>query len=322
MTIAVIGAGLAGLTLARMLQGQAEVTIFEKSRGPGGRMAHRRRGAFDADHGAQYFTARSPTFRALIDQAMAVGAVAHWQVPIASLPQRDQPDRQSEPRFVGTPGMSGLAAWMAEGLDLRRAVEIARLEGEARRWHLIDSAGERHGPFQYVVAATPAPQAARLLPADSTLQPLIAGAQMRGCFTLMIGLDAVLPLPFDAVRIDHPVLSWLARTATKPGRPQTESLVIHSRNDWADAHLEEDRSAVQAAMLAALQALTGHDLSAAPWLDLHRWRYASVEQAVGLPHLLDADQGLAACGDWCRANRVEAAFESGASLAEALAAHP
>ncbi len=97
VTIAVIGAGLAGLTLARMLQGQAEVTIFEKSRGPGGRMAHRRRGAFDADHGAQYFTARSPAFRALIDQAMAVGAVAHWQVPIASLPQRDRPDRQSEP---------------------------------------------------------------------------------------------------------------------------------------------------------------------------------------------------------------------------------
>ena len=39
--IAIIGAGLAGLTLARALPAHAEVTLFEKSRGIGGRMATR-----------------------------------------------------------------------------------------------------------------------------------------------------------------------------------------------------------------------------------------------------------------------------------------
>ncbi|MFP5076986.1 NAD(P)/FAD-dependent oxidoreductase [Rhizobium sp. YIM 134829] len=317
--IAIIGAGLAGLTVARALAGTAAVTLFEKSRGPGGRMAHRSRDGFEADHGAQYFTARSPTFRDLVAAAEAAGAVAPWTVDLVRLPDREErPSHASEPRYVGTPGMNGLAAFLAEGLDLRRETEISAIEGSARRWTLRDKTGAAHGPFDVVVAAVPAPQAARLLPKVSPLQAPLAAARMSGCFTLMVGLVAPLDLPVEAARIDHPVLSFLARNTSKPGRGPAESWVAHSRNDWAEAHLEVDRATIEARMLAALKELTGLDLSAPPWLDLHRWRYANVEHPAGLPHLLDADQGLAACGDWCRANRVEAAFESGESLAAAL----
>ena len=61
---AVIGAGLAGLRVAhRLAEAGAQVRVFEKARGAGGRMSTRRTdfGAFD--HGAQYFTARDPRFR-------------------------------------------------------------------------------------------------------------------------------------------------------------------------------------------------------------------------------------------------------------------
>ncbi|MFZ9092741.1 MAG: NAD(P)-binding protein [Planctomycetaceae bacterium] len=40
-SVAIIGAGLSGLTLANRLQNRAEVTVFEKSGGFGGRMATR-----------------------------------------------------------------------------------------------------------------------------------------------------------------------------------------------------------------------------------------------------------------------------------------
>ena len=42
MNIAIIGAGISGLSLANMLNGIANVKIFEKSRGLGGRIATRR----------------------------------------------------------------------------------------------------------------------------------------------------------------------------------------------------------------------------------------------------------------------------------------
>ena len=52
--VAIIGAGMAGLAAARALtQAGHTVTLFEKSRGVGGRVATRRIGDCIVDHGAQ-----------------------------------------------------------------------------------------------------------------------------------------------------------------------------------------------------------------------------------------------------------------------------
>ena len=73
--IAVIGAGLAGLSCARHLQQQGlEVQLFEKSRGAAGRMSTRRGDDWQCDHGAQYFTARDPDFRTEVARWQALGA--------------------------------------------------------------------------------------------------------------------------------------------------------------------------------------------------------------------------------------------------------
>lgn len=54
--VAVVGAGIAGITAARTLaQAGWQVTVFEKSRGAGGRMATRRTAFGGFDHGAQFF---------------------------------------------------------------------------------------------------------------------------------------------------------------------------------------------------------------------------------------------------------------------------
>lgn len=95
-------------------------------------------------------------------------------------------------------------------------------------------------------------------------------------------------------------------------------MVIHSRNDWAETHLDADRDWVKTMMLTTLSDMTGQDFSRSAWTDFHRWSFANVEKAVGSPYLLDIENGLAACGDWCLGNRVEAAFERGRSLGEAL----
>ena len=84
--VAVIGAGLAGLHAARRLHDAgAEVRVFDKARGSGGRMSTRRTdfGAFD--HGAQYFTARDPRFRAQVEKWVASGAAAPWPGKVVRL---------------------------------------------------------------------------------------------------------------------------------------------------------------------------------------------------------------------------------------------
>ena len=109
--IAIIGAGIGGLTLAQALADQHEVVVFEKGRGMGGRMATRYADGFAFDHGAQYFTARDPRFVALVDKLVAVGAVAPWQGPIASIAADGtiSVDGMRDGHYVGTPNMNSFA---------------------------------------------------------------------------------------------------------------------------------------------------------------------------------------------------------------------
>ena len=83
--IAIIGAGLSGLVLARRLASRADVRVFEKSRGPGGRAATRRVGDYSFDHGTQFFTARTRPFRAFLEPLRAAGVVADWPARFAEL---------------------------------------------------------------------------------------------------------------------------------------------------------------------------------------------------------------------------------------------
>jgi predicted NAD/FAD-dependent oxidoreductase len=315
--IAVIGAGLAGLTLARQLQGLADVTVLEKSRGLGGRMAERRRGDYRFDHGAQYFTARDPAFLALTDEMMRLGAAALWPVEIDD--HRPGAPASSEARYVGAPGMNGLARKLGRDLDVTLETEVSTIQRDDRRWLLIDKTGASSGTFDWVISAAPAPQSARLMPSEFSAAAQLAQVRMSGCFTLMIGLDRAPRLNAEAIRAHHPVVGWIALNSSKPGRKGPPCLVVHSRNDWADAHMEDDRDWIAGQLLAGVKELTGEDVSVAPHHDLHRWRYANVETPLGAPFLMDAQLGLAAAGDWCLGGRVECAFQSASRLSRAIA---
>ena len=83
--IAIIGAGIAGLACATALrQAGFQVSLFVKSRGAGGRMSTRRGADWQCDHGAQYFTARNPEFRAQVTRWEQAGVAAHWQPQLRS----------------------------------------------------------------------------------------------------------------------------------------------------------------------------------------------------------------------------------------------
>jgi renalase len=113
------------------------------------------------------------------------------------------------------------------------------------------------------------------------------------------------------------VIAWIARDSRKPGRRNAETFVIHASPDWSRAHLEWHADAVASAMLARFREIIG--VSTEPSFSAaHRWRYALVEQAAGLAFLWDERARIGACGDWCLGPRVEAAFESGDALADAV----
>jgi renalase len=328
--IAIIGAGMAGLTLAHQLKHKAEVTVFEKSRGVSGRLATRRLGEYEFDHGAQFFTARSEAFEQFIAPFIEQGVIAEWQPRVLTLEAGEKPYRRDwfEPHYVAVPRMNSFAKALAADLDIQLEITISTLSAMPNgQWQLHTLEEKLPQVFDWVISTAPASQSIALL--DQHLSELstditsdtantLQDVQMAPCFTLMLGFEQALKLPFQAARAKNASIEWIMVNSSKPGRTEPFTLVIQSSNSWARENLERDLDWVNQAMLTDLEQLLGEPLPAVAVESLHRWRYSRVEQALEREAVLDWEKGLAACGDWCLSGRVEGAFLSANSLARQL----
>lgn len=318
---AVIGAGIAGLACAEALQ-QARVTVsvFDKSRAAGGRMSTRRGDHWQCDHGAQYFTARDPEFRAQVALWQRAGVAADWRPRLQIIDGAASVESESAiERFVGVPRMTAPLRFLADSLAVSTQSTIQQLHPHGDGWQLSSA---EHGwlqqHFDGVVLALPAPQAASLLrPVASGLAALAGEARMRGSWALMLRFAQSVALPFDAAFVNHGPLRWLARNNSKPGRSGVETWLLHANAEWSEEHLEDQTADVAATLLQEFDRLGGPPPQA--WT-AHRWRYADSEPALDKVYAWDAASGVGLCGDWLNGGKVEGAWLSGRRLAQAIIA--
>lgn len=306
--ILIIGGGMAGLSAATALAGAgARVTVLDKGRGPGGRMAARRveigGEPVSFDHGAQYFTARDPAFRAAVAGWEAAGVAARWPAAGADA-------------WVGTPGMNAPIRAMAEGLDVRWNVRAERLCRDGG--FLRVEAGEAVFRADTVLVAVPAEQTAVLLaevaPDFAARAAAVASAP---CWAVMAGFAAPLPLA-DTFRSETGPISWAARNSAKPGRSGTETWVIHASPTRSRELIDLPKDEVAALLLADFFAATGTPPAAPLHLDAHRWLYAQPEAHQGEGPLYDPALRIGIAGDWLHSPRVEGAWLSGRALAQGV----
>lgn len=294
-SIAVIGAGLAGLTAARRLSDRGcAVTVFEKSRGLGGRLATRRTAeGWWFDHGGAVLTTvdgpwtAPASFLSFLESAEAGGDAA----------------RHGD-GFRGLPGASGVVTGLVAGLDIRFGAEIGPIAREGGGWRVGDLLADA------VLCAAPAPQTARLCAAVPRVRDAAEAAVMDPCWTLM----AVWRDRAPTIRLAAPFAS-VATDATTGGRAGAR-WVAHAAADWSAADLERSREDMAETLVSLLVAACGAARADLIFAQAHRWRFARVARPVGAPCV--AADGVVAAGDWLLGPRAADAYASGLAAADAL----
>ncbi len=260
-TVAVVGAGISGLSYARTLADHGlPVTVFEKSRGVGGRMATRRSDNGAAfDHGAQYFTVRDERFQNCVDSWQHAGLVQRWTGRIVSLhDQNKDQDKSSTARFVACPGMNAICRHLAENLDVRTNTRVAPPTRCQGKWLVSDETGSELGRYDVVIVSAPAPQAGELLQGSHDLASRASSVRIAGCWALLVQFPARIDLDGDGAFVRDSALSWIARNSSKPGRnPDVETWILHASADWTQCRLEESSEAIQERLLDAFWDATG-----------------------------------------------------------------
>jgi renalase len=314
-TVAVIGAGMTGITCARALADAGfDVTVFEKSRGLGGRMATRRVGkTLTIDHGAQFITARSDAFKNFMQRACKAGTAAIWT------PKTDDADKGADDDwYVGRPRMNSFLKPLAQGLNIREKATVSSIERDEKGWRITCAKGEPE-VFDRVICTTPVDQARNLLASELSIIGAMKDVTVAPCWALLIASEARLRVDSDVLRNPTPDIAWMAKNNTKPGRGAAGSVwVVHASVDWSRHNLEMDKDDAIDALLALVADVAGSRKHVTTYESAHRWRYAQTETPLGQPFISSDNGTLFIGGDWCLGARVEYAYQSGTAIAEAV----
>lgn len=319
--ILIVGAGLSGLTAARELASRGhEVVIVDKSRGVGGRMATRRfaGGAFDT--GAQFFTVRSQPFASEVAAWQSSEVAERWFEGSPSPHETKSSD--GHPRFRGVPGMTGVAKFLMQGLDVRTGEEIERLEHENGVWHAFSQSGTTFQANRLLLTA-PIPQSLALLATSGlTLPPELAARlnelRYEPCFAVLAQFAHASALPAPGLfYINGDPVWWLADNFQKGVSPRPGSVTIHSSGAFARANYDLDQRQVGETLIAAARQWLGNGEIEA--FDVRRWRYSRPENPLDIGAIAVPELGLVFAGDALGGAKVEGAFLSGLKAAEICA---
>jgi renalase len=313
MQIAIIGAGIAGLSAARALVDRGHsVKVFERTRVAGGRIATRiispielprgLSGEVAFDHGAQYFTVRDQRFSELAAEWERDRVIAKWTGRIVSFDGEGWEDvEEGTNRYVGTPGMSAIASALATGLDIEYGTKIESLD-------------RLRPDFDRVIVAVPA-ERARELGAN------VPAVTMKPNWTVMAAFEERVAARFDAAFVNGSALGWIARNTSKPKRNwKIDCWVLQPTSIWSQAHADDRPDDVGAFLMEAFDDLIPTGLPKAFFATVHRWKHAMADPPLAVGAIHDAGSGITLCGDWCKGSRIEDAYLSGLDAADCLTA--
>jgi predicted NAD/FAD-dependent oxidoreductase len=318
--VAIIGAGIAGLSCANHLADKdIHATVFEKSKGVGGRTSTRRvEPNLSFDHGAQYFTVRNPILQSFVNTWENFGVVSEWKGRIVKLNNKEITGTEIIPRYVGVPGMTAMAVELAKNLTIKRETKIIEVNHSLNQWTLLDEAGRAYNGFDHLIVALPAPQTGELL-ANHAIGKIASSTPMAPCWAVLVGFEKKLDVPWDGAFIHDSALSWVARNSSKPGRNATKDCwVLHANAEWSAKHLEDAPELVIDQLLESYAYASGENLPAQIYKTAHRWRYSIGGSFINPRDLHDQSIGLTICGDWVNGGRFEGAFLSGITAVESI----
>jgi renalase len=329
--VAVIGAGMAGLICAQQLsQAGYSVVVVEKSRGLGGRVATRRLHGTWADHGACYLKPKGELLGQFVELLVERNILEIWTDTVYECTADNcisQPASHS-PRYVAPQGMSAIAKFLAQGLDIILNQRVVAITPTAENnWSLTLESSQEQITADALVVAIPAPQVVTLLEPlgnsflDTEFLEHLRSVEFYPCISAIAGYPPnSQPLPsWKALTfVNDSDLAWIGLDSSKRPHSQQPHFVVQSTANFAQLHLEATdlNSIAQDMLQSAAQTLALPWLANPDWMQVHRWRYAFAKSSYPETFLsATTPLPLVCCGDWCGGNLVEGAMHSGVAAA-------
>ena len=314
--IAVIGTGLSALSLAKHLP-TLDITFFEKSWRPGGRISTRRYENYTFDHGAHYLK-EDHGIIGLNEFLNKINSIKILEGDFCANIQNQSPVEKKQ-LIVGQKGIESIPLQFHQYLryPTHFSTEIKKIENKNQEYYLIADNCE-YGPFDFIFCCIPFEQSKNLLKEFIDFSSF-QSPNFDSIWTIMVALDKRLGSPFQFGYHMTPEISFLMNQNFKHEFFTDECWVINMRAEWTKEYYNIEKYVLEDYVIDKLKKAFQSDAKAV-FKKSHRWKYAytkkSFKELNDKNYIESIDHRLYALGDWCQGPSIQDAWLAGKKLAK------
>jgi len=316
-TCIIVGGGITGLIAATTLQRQGvQVSILDKGRGIGGRLATRRikysekiEGIFD--YGAQYLSINKSLFQVWIDEWLEKGVIKEW---CQSFNAND-----GKSCYCGVEGIRSIAKYLAQNLDVHTSTKVTELNYD-NHWQVRTETGQEF-EGEILIITAPVSQSLTLLhdshiAIPSEINTALKKVSYHTCIAVLALLEKPSNIPSPGgLNLENDSLAWLASNYQKGISPHGYGVTLHGTPNFSDTFWDRsDEEVSQKLFDIASEWLTFPIIK----YQVHRWRYSLPKTFYPEPCLVLPELSLVMAGDAFVAPKIEGAIMSGLAAAKAI----
>lgn len=287
MKIAIIGAGFSGSYLAHKLEHLGhQVTLFEKSRGVGGRMATRHTEGLKINHGCDAFQAKTKKF-----QDFCLSMVQQNLL------------KKKEKHLYTADAMNTMLKALSKNAHIEKNSLITSIHYENEEYTLKDSNHISYKGFDFLIFTIPAEQ---ILNIDFNMSQSLRNQLSK------VNYDSVVSLVLTGDNISDLDKEQLSNVAhlKKLNTQENKAYTIQMDSAFSEKYRHLNKNAITPYIVQEIQQVI-------PSFKLynykhftHLWKYGLTSQSLNLPYVYEAERKYAICSDWLMGNAVEDAFMS------------
>ncbi len=315
--IAVVGAGLSSAIVCHQLKDLAQITVFEKARGIGGRLSRHYQNGYVTDLGAQDIIISDLTHSSIINHSVKAGVLHPWQPRflVGNNQEKKLIDLNTTDCFCGHGSMNAWVKWLLRDTEVVFQSRIHDIVKKDSGYMLETEAHHSFGSFDIVVITCPAPQVIDLVPSlANTLQNI----EYSSCLIVNLGLSGKLPpsVP-DVIKSEETLCRWLIQAHQKPYSESKPALTLQSKPlDYQTASQEKESLCQQ--MINDAKAIYDCPFDI-EYRHQHLWRYSQCLNPITGHYLLQ--DNIAVIGDAFNPkgqSPLEACIDNAVSLSEKI----
>lgn len=294
MKIAIIGAGFSGCNLYNNLKDKYEdITIFEKSRGVGGRISTKYIDDKFIDHGTSTIIPITDDLKLFCLDLVKNGVL-----------------KSKYDEFIPKTGINEICKFLINEKDLVKNTKIIKAENLNNKWILEDENHKIYDAFDLLFITIPAPQILEInieLPDEFKQQ--LSNVKYDSIFSLILyssNNDLKLNENIIYENID---VKDIINNSKKYLYKDFSSYIIHSSKEFANCLNYKSKDEILELFLESFEEEVQKNIKEFTIIP-HLWKYAFTKKSLDMPYFLNNKKNLGICGDYFNYNNLEASLLS------------